>query len=85
MGEIVHFRSRSVAVGASSGSPDYCDPMGPDDDFDEALLVEASRAARAAADRYERERRHERELLARIEALTRENARLKAELEAMDD
>ena len=44
------------------------------------MLGAAYEAAFAAAERYERERRKERELYARVDALTRENARLKAEL-----
>lgn len=86
MGEIVHFRSRpSSATAEPFDGAGYHDPLGADDEFDAVLLAEASRAAQAAAERYERERRHERELLARIEALTRENAALKARLEAMGD
>lgn len=79
MGDVVHFRrversQRVPAPGVENGSGEYL----PEDD--DSLLFEAYGAAHAAAERYERERRKEREMLLRLEALTRENVRLKAEL-----
>jgi hypothetical protein len=79
MGEIIEFNRRPQA----SIPPDACqaseqNPWQPDED----LVGEAYAAAFAAAERYDRERRKERETHARIEALMRENARLRAELAA---
>jgi hypothetical protein len=71
MGEIVRFRHRAPPAPA---------PALYDHDPEDEMLAEAYGAAFAAAERYERERRKERELYARVEALTRENAKLKAEL-----
>jgi hypothetical protein len=73
MGEIVRFRHRaSPPAPAPAVSYDY--------DPEDEMLGAAYEAAFAAAERYEREQRKERELYARVDALTRENARLKAEL-----
>jgi predicted RNase H-like nuclease (RuvC/YqgF family) len=69
MGDILPFRMAVPASRVEEG-----------DDADDQLIADAYKAAQAAAERYERERRQERELRARVEALTRENARLKAEL-----
>ncbi|PSC02787.1 hypothetical protein SLNSH_22355 [Alsobacter soli] len=47
---------------------------------DETLIAAAYGEAKAAAERYEQDRRRERQLVARVDALRRENARLRAEL-----
>jgi hypothetical protein len=69
MGEIVHFRR-----------PQPVQPLEDFDEFDEHLLRTAYNAAHAAAEQYERERRRERDLMIRIDALMRENAKLRAKL-----
>jgi hypothetical protein len=94
MGEIVRFRlpqsvpATPVARHASApfGYPAQDFDGYPDDiAADDPLLDEAYAATFAAAERYERERRRERDLQARIDALTRENARLRAELAKKPD
>ena len=69
MGDIINFRRPQPAPAPE----DF-------DEFDEGLLRTAYDAAHAAAQRYERERRRERDLMTRIDTLMRENAKLRAKL-----
>lgn len=80
MGEILDFipRPKTPIHDAWENQADEQSPWEPDED----LVGEAYAAAYAAAERYKRERRKERELHSRIDALMRENARLRAELAA---
>jgi acyl-CoA reductase-like NAD-dependent aldehyde dehydrogenase len=80
MGEILDFipRAKAPTPEAWDGQAEGQSPW----DADEALVSEAYAAAYAAAERYKREQRKERELHSRIDALMRENAKLRAELAA---
>jgi len=79
MGEVIRFRRPEPAP------PSAYDDEVSYDDFDEQLLRTAYDAAHAAAERYEKERRRERDLMTRIDTLMRENARLRARLRKRPD
>ena len=76
MGEVIRFRRPQPAPAPTL--EDF-------DEFDDRLLQTAYDAAHAAAERYEKERRRERDLMTRIDTLMRENARLRAKLRKRSD